>query len=258
MGCLPSHGRVNCSRCFAGQELEFDKTRREASDGRWRITWSPLAWGNTRPEVIVLGFSKGPTQRRALTSFHHDEIAFKGGRKAVGQILSHVGLVEPPIDGNYGSLAKRLIAEQAGRFHFGSFIRCTVERYDEEEREWKGSGAGMLDKYVATQFGEEVTRNCVSQFLRGIPDSVRLVVLFGLGRDLNYVREARRILKSVRGGRWRTINDVAYTDGRVTFVHVEHFKVQGAHLKNWLGENVHSRSRWGEQARDAVASALYG
>lgn len=32
----------------------------------WRITANPMAWGNDRPEVLVLGFSKGPSQAGEL------------------------------------------------------------------------------------------------------------------------------------------------------------------------------------------------
>lgn len=53
-GCLPSHGRVDCSLCHRAP-VTFDVTRTEA-DG-WRITANPLAWGSSHPEVLVLGFS---------------------------------------------------------------------------------------------------------------------------------------------------------------------------------------------------------
>ena len=52
------------------------------------------------------------------------------------------------------------------------------------------------------------------------------------------------------------VNEVTYTDGKVTFVHVEHFASQGALLPNWLGENNHSRSNYGSQAQDGVRHAL--
>lgn len=94
----------------------------------------------------------------------------------------------------------------------------------------------MLDKFVATAFGQEVAGNCATIFLASLPASTRLVIMFGLGTKMNYVREARRLIAAARPGAWRTVNDVAYTDGRVTFVHVEHFASQGAHLGNWLGE----------------------
>src|SRR3954452_4290200 len=91
-GSLPAHGRVSCSACYRGP-VTFD-TSKEEGDG-WRITANPLAWGNVRPEILVLGFSKGPTQAGALARTPHDEIAFKGARGNAYNILAHIGAVPP-------------------------------------------------------------------------------------------------------------------------------------------------------------------
>jgi hypothetical protein len=272
MGCLPLHGRVNCTRCFGdGARVEFDRTRRTSDDAKWRITANPLAWGNNEPEIVVLGFSKGPTQAGALATTPHDEIAYKGSRSAVGKILTHVEVMARPADGNLSRAVDRLIADPEGRFHFGSLVRCTVARFDDKEDElnrsrksdkkkdpWKGSGGGMLDKFVATPFGKEVAENCSTSFLAALPDRTKLVIMFGLGTKMNYVREARKLISAARPGAWRTVNDVAYTDGRVMFVHVEHFASQGALIPNWLGEDKHDRAKLGVMAREAVRMALGG
>jgi hypothetical protein len=141
-----------------------------------------LAWGNPNAEIVILGFSKGPTQAGALDKTPHNEIAYKGSRKVVGKILSHVGLIPNADPDTLKRAAGRLVEDSTGRFHFGSLIRCTVERYDHKDRVWKGSGGGMLDKFVATPFGQEIGRNCSTRFLAGLPSETRLVVLFGLGR----------------------------------------------------------------------------
>ncbi|MCW2276549.1 hypothetical protein GJ654_20510 [Rhodoblastus acidophilus] len=57
-------------------------------------------------------------------------------------------------------------------------------------------------------------------------------------------------------GLWQTVNDVSYTDGRITVVHVEHFAVQGALLDWWLGVKPNKRVRLGLLAKEAVATAL--
>jgi hypothetical protein len=81
-------------------------------------------------------------------------------------------------------------------------------------------------------------------------------VLFGLGTKQNYVREAFKLFERVRPGLLRWINDVAYSDSKITVVHVEHFASQGALIPNWLGKNVHDRSKLGLMARSAVMDAL--
>lgn len=75
MSCLPRHGRVSCTRCHSDIAPQFDVSKR--TEGDWRITANPLSWGSIKPEVVVLGFSKGPTQAEALASTPHDELHTK-------------------------------------------------------------------------------------------------------------------------------------------------------------------------------------
>lgn len=250
---LPAHGRVDCSRCFSPcQTVEFDKTKR--SDGNWRITANPLAWGNEDPEVLVLGFSKGPTQAGALARAPHDEIAYKGGRANLGKILRRIGLLGDLRDDQLAPAVDRLIADRNGRFHFGSLVRCTVEQFDKGA--WKGSGGGMLDKFTGTAFGQEVSQNCTERFLKDLPARTRLIIMLGLGSKLNYVDASFELFQHARGGQWRRINEVAYTDGKVVVVHVEHFKSQGNLIPRWLGQQAHPRSHYSELAAQAVALAI--
>lgn len=253
MACLPSHGRIACSLCHRTEPLEFDVTRR--TEGDWRITANPLAWGSTSPEVIVLGFSKGPTQAGALASAPHDQIAYKGSRLNVGKILAHVGLIPKAPAEALKREVDQLIANPSGRFHFGSMVRCTVERFDRNTNRWTGTGGGMLDKFVASTFGREVAGNCVRTFLGDLPARTKLIIMFGLGSRLSYVSAARQRFIEARPGAWREINPVAYTDGRITVVHVEHFASQGRLIPDWLGENPSDRARLGELAKAAVATA---
>ena len=254
MNSLPDHGRIQCHSCFKNGQTVFDQTCRE--EGDWRITSNPLAWGNSSAEIVVLGFSKGPTQAGALASTPHDEIAYKGSRLNVGKILSHVGLISPAEPDALKKTVDRLIADPNGRFHFGSLIRCTVEQFDRKLGKWKGSGGGMLDRFVASTLGGEVSQQCVKKYLADLPSTTKLIVMFGLGTKQNYVRSAFHLFKIARPGNWKWLNEVTYTDGVVTIVHVEHFAAQGALIPNWLGANEHPRSALGLQARDGVAFAL--
>jgi hypothetical protein len=250
---LPNHGRIDCTNCFNEEPVLFDQTQK--SDGSWRITANPLAWGNTAAEIVVLGFSKGPTQAGALASTPHDQIAYKGSRLNVGKILAHIGLMEKTEDSVLKHTVDDAIANRNGRFHFGSFIKCTVERRDPETGKWKGSGGGMLDKFVATPFGQSIAQTCATKFLGTLPESTKLVVMFGLGTKQNYVHEAFKLFEAARPGRWHWVNEVSYSDSIITVVHVEHFASQGALIPNWLGINKHERSRFGVLAKEAVAQS---
>lgn len=244
---MPEHGRVECSICHYPEPYNFDRTRTEREG--WRITNNPLAWGGREPEVIVLGFSKGPTQAGALASIPHDAIAFKGGRANVAKILHHIELLERPD----ARLVDQLINDKAGRFHFGSLIRCTVERWDAVKESWSGTGGGMLDKFVATEFGASVAQCCISTFLGHLPEQTRLIVMLGLGSKLNYVRVCKSLFEQARPGSWDWINSVAYSDGKIVIVHTEHFVSQGALIPNWLSGKAHERGRLGLLARDAAS-----
>lgn len=248
--CLPSHGRVQCNLCHNVQPPVFDKTRTEGEG--WRITYNPLTWGGAEPDVLVLGFSKGPTQAGALTTTPHDKIAYKGGRSKVAKIFHHLGLIERPDS----KIMDKLIADQTGQFHFGSLIRCTVERFDPSKNEWFGTRGGMLDEFIDNPFGAQIARNCTTRFLKYLPKRTRLIVMMGMGRQGKYISDCRRLFESVRAGPWETVNDVAYQDPQIVVVHVEHFVSLGAHLTNWLAGKAHKRGRLGLQAREAVFHAL--
>jgi len=255
MSCLPEHGRVQCTACFDTDRVIFDITKQ--TEGNWQITANPLAWGNPEAEIVVLGFSKGPTQAGALANTPHDEIAYKGSRLNVGKILAHVGLLEKCDNAKLKKLVDDAISDQNGRFHFSSFIRCTVEQYDEKTKKWKGSGGGMLDKFVAANLGRRVSKQCATNFLGDLPSQTKLVIMFGLGSNQNYVREAYKIFQQARPGKWRWLKeDISYTDDKITVVHVEHFAAQGSLIPNWLGENKHQRSQLGQLAKESVEHAL--
>ncbi len=255
MSCLPAHGRVECTLCHR-QPVVFDSTTTQ--EGDWRIRANPLAWGNPEAEVVVLGFSKGPRQAYALATSPHDEIAYNPGRKKVGKIFAHVGLIQTAEPDSLSKGVDDLIADRRGRFHFGSLVRCTVERFDQSPKAkgWVGTGGGMLDKFIKTDFGQQIARRCTSRFLSNLPDRTKLVVMFGLGTKGNYVREARLLFERARPGSWRNVNEVAYTDQKITVVHVEHFAAQGALIPDWLGETGKPRARLGLLARAAIEGAL--
>lgn len=248
---LPAHGRVECAICHRGQPYAFDQTRTEA-DG-WRITNNPLAFGNRDPEVLVLGFSKGPTQAGALASTPYDQIAFKGGRGNLAKILHHVGLLDRPDT----RLVDQAIADRSGRFHFASLIRCTVERYDQRKGQWKSTGGGMLDNFHATPFGSAVIDGCTRRFLGELPTCTKLAILLGMGSKGNYISACRQAMERARPGPWRTINEVAYADHQLTVVHTEHFASQGALIPNWLSGDGHPRGRLGLKAREAVGTVVW-
>ena len=164
-----------------------------------------------------------------------------------------MGLLPPTDPEELKDLVDQAIANTQGRFGWGSLVRCTVERFD--GKTWVGSG-GMIDEFMKHEFGKRISHACATRFLSVLPYRTRLVIMFGLGAKGSYVSAARRAIESARPGTWRTVNEVAYTDGQITVVHVEHFASQGANIPNWLGQNNHPRSKLGLMSREAVSFGL--
>lgn len=84
MSGLPISGRIACTLCHIGS-VDFGRTVR--TEGDWRITANPLAWGNPNAEIVVLGFSKGPNQLSALASKVHNEFPMPEAELTLGKSL---------------------------------------------------------------------------------------------------------------------------------------------------------------------------
>lgn len=229
-------------------------------DGNWRVKPNPLAWGSAEPKIIVLGFSKGPKQVAKLEKAGHDEtafneVAFKDSRDYVGKILAHVGAVPIPKNDDFEGLIDQLIADKNGSYHFASLVRCSVSYRCKKTNKWKAAGGRILDKFMDSEFADEVAGNCVKRFLKSLPKRTRLVILFGLGTKQNYVSSVKKLINEARGGNLQDVNKVAYKDESVTFVHVEHFTAH-SHISDWLGETGDERAELGYRAREAVQDAL--
>lgn len=96
----------------------------------------------------------------------------------------------------------------------------------------------------------------MKRYLGELPPNTKLIVMFGLGTKLNYVKACHNIFQSIMGGDWRRLNAISYSDGRITVVHVEHFSSQGRLIPNWLGENDDKRAVYGQLAKSTIQDAL--
>ena len=258
---LPVHGRVACAACHVAT-WDFDAVAAGTPD--WRIRANPLSWGSVRPEVLGLGFSKGPTQAGDLARTEHDRVAFKGQRVWVGRILARLGLIDPvEHTAAMTRIVDDMIADRDGRFACGSLVRCTVERFDGIA--WKGTGGDMLGGFVSSDFGRRIAGNCARRHLGRLPTSTRLVVMMGTGSRGNYVDAAERLIREARDfpSAWRRINAVAYGDDATTFVHTVHFAAQGRLRGDWFGQTRNDGSpadptavEWARLAAEAAAQAM--
>ena len=247
---LPAHGRISCGRCFPGGDPVWGVSSVEVEG--WRLENNPMAWGSRNPRVLVLGFSKGPRQSSDLLERRHEDVAFARGRKPLGKILARLGLIQD------AAAVDRLIADPEGDFAFGSLIRCSVSKFDPYTDTWLKTGKDIMASCLRHPAANDVARRCADTFLADLPSRVRVVIM--MGNDLRYVEGCRSTLSAVRPG-ISSINEVAYGDGKVVFVHTVHFAAQGSVLPNWCdGEPGLAASPDSDQPRkrELVLDAIRG
>ncbi len=76
-----------------------------------------------------------------------------------------------------------------------------------------------------------------------LPPQTKLVIMFGMGANQNYVREAYKLFQYARPVEWRWLKEgISYTDDKITVVDVEHFAAQGALIPNWVSLNKRHQS----------------
>lgn len=209
----------------------------------WRLSNNPMAWGGQRPEILVLGFSKGATQDAAILTKRHEDIAFARGRKALGRILNTLDLL--PV----GRSVDDLIAAPDGPMAFGSLIRCSVAKSDGKGG-WFQSGGDILGSCLADRSFGDIITNCIRRHLGDLPDSLKLVVM--LGNGAGYIDGCRRAIVSVRSG-IRSVNDVAYGDDQVMFVHTIHFAAQGRLVPEWCEATEGTQAQKRKLAQQAIS-----
>ncbi|MEH2576516.1 hypothetical protein [Bradyrhizobium sp. AZCC 1708] len=219
---LPPHGRINCSRCFPGG-AKWGNTSLE-QDG-WILENNPLAWGARNPRYLVLGFSKGARQCERLLVAPHDEVPFAGFRHNLTAILRKLGLLalEHSIDDR--------IRESEVDYAFGSLIRCSVAHINPTTGVASKSG-DIINRLSRRSSSNDWALNCMRQFLTELPSRLEVVIL--LSNDTNYIDACFRQLRSLHPSMKR-INSVAYSDGRVTWIHTVHGSpLAQSHINAWL------------------------
>ncbi|ORE97758.1 hypothetical protein [Aurantimonas sp. 22II-16-19i] len=239
MSSLPAHGRISCARCFAGQ-AEWGRTSIE--ENGWILENNPMAWGSSDPKILVLGFSKGVRQTGPNLSMPFEEIAFAGMRGRLAECLGSLGLL--PADRSFDHLFRASEPD----FAFGSLIRCSVSHLPAGSD--KPSKSGEIIKALANRRdGTDWAGNCVDAFLRDLPPRLRLVVL--MSNEDDYVEACFDRVGRVRP-RLRRINEVAYADDRITFVHIAHCSGTSiSHQQKWIAR---AAGRQGDKARLADAA----
>ncbi len=217
---LPSHGMINCNRCFNGENSE-------QVHKQWKLINNPGAWGSTNPEILVLGFSKGATQNAAMTNGGFDQVAFARIRHRLKEVLTLTKLMDADTD------IEDLFQASENRFSFGSLLRCGLGMSVNDGASYATSGA-----IIAKSFKDPTTKNwlnnCANQHLENLPSNTRVVVMLGVAEA--YIKNCFNLIKDVRGDAKR-INEVAYQSGGVLFVHLAHPSQANGTFSAWCSDD---------------------
>lgn len=239
-GLLPPHGRIACSACFADGALWGRSSR--AEDG-WLIENNPLAWGSRNPRIMLLGFSKGTRQCADLLSRPIESIPFAGFRPRLTQAMQVLGLLaaDDSIDAH--------IRANESDWAFGSVVRCSVAKFDTVSERYLKSG-DVIASSAHRQSGQDWIGQCTKRFLGTLPSRLHTVIL--LSNDDAYVEACFGRIRAMHP-RTRRINQIAYGDGRVIWVHIVHLGGTGFnHMASWLEGKPNKQGR----KRDLAVAAL--
>lgn len=241
---LPHHGRIECARCFPGGANWGSTT---VEDDGWILENNPLAWGARNPRYLVLGFSKGTRQCERILATPHDEIPYAGFRPNLTAILRKLGLL-----GSEEHVEERIRGSEPD-FAFGSLIRCSVAHVDPATGVASKSG-DIINGLARRNASNDWALNCMRQFMAELPSRLEVVVL--LSNDNDYVEACFRRLRSLHPSMKR-VNSVAYSDGRVTWVHTVHgSSLAQSHINVWLDGGNSAQGLKQRAAVEAISHVL--
>ena len=237
---LPTHGWINCRKCF-------QSGAHEQRHGSWKIVNDPGAWGATNPRVLVLGFSKGFTQASAGRNDRFENVPFKGMRPRLSETLSLLGILKPSED-----VSGRMISSES-ELAFGSLVRCSLSRFNARTERFECTGAIMPKAFVEDV--SAVVRTCAETYLSLLPESLRLVIVLGTGDA--YIDGCRDIVRSLYSSTFGHLNDVAYRTADTWWVHVSHPSGLNGHHTAWMaGDAATKQGRKQLLAKSTIVQAL--
>lgn len=191
--------------------------------GTFRLVRDPGHWGAPEPRTLVLGISKGNTQSKAFTAEPFDEIAFKGTRHRLLEVLQAVGLLEGETPERFG---RRFSAEERD-FAFASAVRCSLTGLDLKKGIHTADSPTVIPAFDERSVGNTFVRNCVDKHLVRLPERTKAVLL--LGNSDGYVKAMARLIAKQRGP-VSSLGPISYISREVPFVHVAHPSGMNGHF----------------------------
>jgi hypothetical protein len=122
-------------------------------------------------------------------------------------------------------------------------VRCSLSRLDEKKTSKQGmevyASSGPL---VTKSFSEipEIIAQCTNTFIANIPKSVKVMIVLGVTDA--YVRSFRKTMQSLHPDGFREVNEMAYQNNNMLWVHVTHPSRGNGTIKAWLTQGTEDTS----------------
>jgi hypothetical protein len=136
---------------------------------------------------------------------------------------------------------------------FGSVVRCSIAKRDPASGRYLKSG-DVISASARRKGASDWIGNCMGKYLAKLPPRLTIIIL--LSNDDAYMQACfERVHYLHPMVKW--VNDVAYGDGRVLWVHVVHFGGPGAnHIESWLEGRPNKQGKKRALAVAAVSGHL--
>ena len=226
-----SHGYIICTACkqfFASHDYELGFERWGHGEPIQLIN-NPANWGSDDPDYILLGFSKGATQNKAMAEERkgraaYESIPFKGMRKRFPWLFKGLGL-------RALSNPDELFFHTEKECQSGSIIKCSISvRKNDGSYSYKlkdildanAPSGGMVRK---------VLDNCINIHLSK-ERSGRSFILFGLDKD--FIAWCKIAFAEIYQG-VKQVKATTYRNEELSWVHVAHpsGKQTDPQYRNW-------------------------
>jgi hypothetical protein len=235
MTISPQHGPLNCTKCFS-------LNQHATNANGWQLINDPGHWGAEDPVVLVLGQSKGNTQRsifaRGSSSF--DRAGFAGSRPRLANILAKIGINISPKDvDSHFQASETNIA-------FASVLRCSISFPS-----GKTSGS-PLNKAMHDHDAGIWLSTCMRTWLSKPYTRLRIVVLLGITQS--YVDGIMDRIRDLHPSTFIRLDMGTAVAAGITWTFAQHpSPISENHYQKWISDAPHKKR---DLARNHVLRAL--
>ncbi|PHY93235.1 hypothetical protein CSR02_12585 [Acetobacter pomorum] len=172
-----------------------------------------------------------------------EDVPFKKARGRLRSILCRIGLLDQAETDE--EFDKRFEATERD-FAFGSLVRCSLSRMNSKTGRYECTGQVMTKAF--SEPVSTVVRCCARTYLSTLPAKLQVIIL--LGTAAGYIKDCKKLIRSIHPRSFVEVNDVAYWAAGVKWVHVTHPSGMNGYYGKWMSADKTDAS--GAKREDAI------